>query len=127
MLFVWPDYSQSQCSGSTTLVLFLTSFTTSSINTLGDSHARFLVWPAWILFSLGITLFLIAYLAIVGSDYSRDEDSMKGPHSLVPSFFKHWCTNLRSVMPVAFDVGFSALLVRFIMFALWVLYIASEL
>lgn len=128
-LFVSPNYAQSECSGSTILVFFMVPFTTSSINELDGSHARFLLWPAWILFSLGLTLFLTAYLAKAGSDYSQAEQSSSAtmPNSTTP-VLRQWSSVLLNSLPQSCrDIDFSDLFVKAVMVGLWALFIASEL
>ena len=97
------------------------------MNDLGSSGGRYLLWPAWILFSLGITLFLTAYLAGVGSDYSRDEQSSgaTGLASTTP-VLRQWGSFLVSSLPLSLqDVDFVDLLVKAAVLALWAIYIAS--
>ena len=71
-LFVSPSYSQSECSGDTLVLLFLAPFRTRHINSFdsSDSGARFLIWPAWLLFCVGTTLVLTIILAVSSSDRS---------------------------------------------------------
>lgn len=71
-LFVSPQYSQSNCSGETIIIMFLAPFKTRNINSFDskESGARFLIWPAWLLFCVGTTLVLTIILAVSSSDRS---------------------------------------------------------
>ncbi|EIW52348.1 uncharacterized protein TRAVEDRAFT_156445 [Trametes versicolor FP-101664 SS1] len=66
VLFVSPAYSQKNCSGGTTLIFFLASFTASEIN---DKYM--VVWVFWLLFSLGITLGMTIMLALTSPARAR--------------------------------------------------------
>ncbi len=72
-LFVSPTYSQDYLNNSTQLVLFLAPFETGSINKTTDHpHAGgFLIWAAWILFCLSVTMLLVVNLAVSGSAHSQ--------------------------------------------------------
>ncbi|KAI0073010.1 hypothetical protein K474DRAFT_1711093 [Panus rudis PR-1116 ss-1] len=70
IMFVSPTYSQPECSGDTVLVIFLHPFRVRDIN----QGWSFVVWPFWLLFSLGITLVLTIVLAL--SSPSRAHDFM---------------------------------------------------
>lgn len=63
-LFVSPFYSQPECSGDTVIVMFLASFTTRTVNSFDGNGMRFLIWPMWLLFCLGVTLTLTILLAL---------------------------------------------------------------
>ncbi|KAF8150867.1 hypothetical protein B0H34DRAFT_801785 [Crassisporium funariophilum] len=52
MLFTDPEYAQKVCSPDTVVVLFAQRFTARAIN-----HHLYILWPIWLLFNLGITLF----------------------------------------------------------------------
>ncbi|KAI0088653.1 hypothetical protein BDY19DRAFT_178615 [Irpex rosettiformis] len=72
-LFVDPRYSQDYLNNSTFLVLFLAPFETGSINNSKEyPHAGgFLIWAAWILFCLMVTMGLVVNLAMSGSSHSQ--------------------------------------------------------
>lgn len=74
-LFVSPAYSQKECNGNTTLILFLTPFSTSSINSFDNNGIRFVVWPLWLLFCLGITLALTIILAVSSPERANPDSS----------------------------------------------------
>ena len=66
VLFVSPVYSQTNCSGETSLIFFLARFTAREIN---DKYMA--VWVLWLLFSLGITLFMTVVLALTSPARAR--------------------------------------------------------
>ncbi|KAI9068732.1 hypothetical protein FKP32DRAFT_1641846 [Trametes sanguinea] len=66
VLFVSPVYSQTNCSGDTVLLFFLARFTARDIN-----HKYMVVWVFWLLFSLGITLFMTITLAVTSPSRAR--------------------------------------------------------
>ncbi|KAL7279567.1 hypothetical protein ACG7TL_005967 [Trametes sanguinea] len=66
VLFVSPVYSQTNCSGDTVLMFFLARFTAREIN-----HKYMVVWVFWLLFSLGITLFMTITLAVTSPSRAR--------------------------------------------------------
>lgn len=111
------------------LVLFLVPFTTGSINSFDNAGARFLLWPAWIVFSLGITLFLMAYLASVGSNYSQQEPSSSSTAlSSTTPVLKQWGMVILNSLPSSVrEIDFVSVLVNSTMIVLWAVYIASEL
>ncbi|THG96081.1 hypothetical protein EW026_g5682 [Hermanssonia centrifuga] len=74
ILFVSPLYSQPECNNDTRLVLFLYPFDTGRINNL-DISRGFLVWPAWLLFSLGSTVCLTIILSLTGPSRANDPSS----------------------------------------------------
>ena len=76
-LFASPSYSQPLCSGDTVLVIFLFPFSTRRINSFDREGYRFLLWPLWLLFCLGVTLALTIILALSGSSRSEPEVSTR--------------------------------------------------
>ena len=66
VLFVSPVYSQTNCSGQTKLIFFLAPFTADEIN-----NKLMVVWVLWLLFSLGITLFMTVVLALTSPSRAR--------------------------------------------------------
>ncbi|KAI0671246.1 hypothetical protein C8Q78DRAFT_1131643 [Trametes maxima] len=66
VLFVSPVYSQTNCSGDTTLLFFLARFTARQIN-----RDYMVVWVFWLLFSLGITLAMTVVLALTSRRRAR--------------------------------------------------------
>ena len=79
ILFVSPVYDQPECSGDTRLVFFLYPFMTRNIN--GDD-AKFVVWPLWLLFSLGSTLGLTIILALSSPERAHDPITRQSTHSI---------------------------------------------
>ena len=74
-LFVSPYYGQPECSGDTIIIMFLTPFRTRDINSFDGNGLRFLVWPMWLLFCVGVTLFLTVILAVSSSFRANEEFS----------------------------------------------------
>ena len=73
-MFVWPVYSQSECSGDTTLVLFLHPFTASAI----DGSRKYALWPIYLLCSLSATLAL--WIRLVLSSSHRAHELLSRQH-----------------------------------------------
>ncbi|KAH9919156.1 uncharacterized protein BXZ73DRAFT_92098 [Epithele typhae] len=66
VLFVSPSYSQRNCSGETRLVFFVAAtFTAQDLN----DHMG--IWVTWLLFSLGITMFMTIMLALSSPTRAR--------------------------------------------------------
>ncbi|GBE85478.1 hypothetical protein SCP_0706650 [Sparassis crispa] len=61
ILFVSPAYNQTCINANTILVFFLKPITAKEIN-----DTTFVIWPLWLIFSLGITMILTIVLAISG-------------------------------------------------------------
>ncbi|KAI0738827.1 hypothetical protein C8Q80DRAFT_212488 [Daedaleopsis nitida] len=78
VLFVSPVYSQKECSGDTNLIFFLAPFTAREIN---DKYM--IVWVLWLLFSLGITLFMTIILALTSPVRARPWTQRSTPVSTV--------------------------------------------
>ena len=74
VLFVSPVYSQTNCSGETSLIFFLARFTAREIN---DKYMA--VWVLWLLFSLGITLFMTVVLALTSPARARPATLRSSP------------------------------------------------
>ena len=66
VLFVSPSYGQKNCSGDTKLRFFLVTFTAHEIN-----ERYMFVWVLWLLFSLGITMFMTIVLALTSPTRAR--------------------------------------------------------
>lgn len=128
-LFVSPSYAQPECSGTTQLVLFMFPSVTNSINDLDRSGARFLIWPAWILFSLCISLFFTAYLAKVGSIYSKEDPSSAATAlSSTTPVLKQWGSMILNALPSGVrDEDFGDIFVKGLAVGLWAMYISGKL
>lgn len=70
-LFVDNKYSQQELNNSTTLVMFMAPFETGSINNSRDHTGGYLIWAAWILFCLCVTMLLVTNLAMSGAAHSQ--------------------------------------------------------
>ncbi len=77
-LFVSPVYSQTNCSGDTKLIFFLARFTAREIN-----NKYMVVWVFWLLFSLGITLFMTIVLALTSPARARPPTIRSSPVSTI--------------------------------------------
>ncbi|KIP02938.1 hypothetical protein PHLGIDRAFT_122012 [Phlebiopsis gigantea 11061_1 CR5-6] len=67
-LFVSPHYSQPECSGNTTIIMFFKEYKTQDINLLDpETGHRSSIWPGWLLFCVGITAGLTVVLAVSSS------------------------------------------------------------
>lgn len=96
-LFVSPYYGQPECSGGTVVVMFLTPFRARDINSFDGNGLRFLVWPTWLLFCVGVTLSLTVILAVSSAfrateEFSRPSASVGGgttPATPVPLAWAH--------------------------------------
>ncbi|RDX44159.1 hypothetical protein OH76DRAFT_1559898 [Lentinus brumalis] len=76
-LFVSPVYSQTNCSGETGLIFFLHRFTAEYIN------SNMVVWVVWLLFSLGITMFMTIVLALTSPSRARPWTARSSPASTI--------------------------------------------
>ena len=76
VLFVSPSYGQKNCSGDTKLRFFLVSFTAHEIN-----ERYMFVWVLWLLFSLGITMFMTIVLALTSPTRARSTTLRSSPAS----------------------------------------------
>ena len=74
-LFVDHAYSQTNCSGVTTLIFFFHPFKAEYIN------SNMFVWVAWLLFSLGITMFMTIVLALTSPSRARPWTAKSSPGS----------------------------------------------
>jgi hypothetical protein len=70
-LFVDTKYSQKELNSSTKLVMFMVPFETGSINDSNHHLRGYLVWAAWILFCLCLTMLLVTNLAMSGAAHSQ--------------------------------------------------------
>lgn len=77
VMFVSPSYSQTDCSGNTVALLFFVPLTAKEIDYDGD----FFVWALWLVFNLGITLYLTTTLALSGGERSLASNPEHPPYS----------------------------------------------
>lgn len=129
-LFVsWQNYSQPECSGDTTIVMFLASFTVRNINNLDMHGVKFLIWPLWIFFSLGITLLLTVVLALSSpyraqAVFSRSTTGTTGRSTTTPVVMA-WAHIARQAIPSWKDKTRLLTLACYIVsFSLWSIYVA---
>ncbi|CAL1713780.1 unnamed protein product [Somion occarium] len=77
ILFVSPTYSQKECSGDTVLLFFLYPFRVRDVK-----GGKFVVWPFWLIFTLGITLALTINLALSSPNRAHDSLSRRSTISM---------------------------------------------
>ncbi|KAK7682320.1 hypothetical protein QCA50_014524 [Cerrena zonata] len=128
ILFVSPVYSQKECSGDTMLVLFLRPFQAGTIK-----GPKFVVWPLWLLFSLGITLWLTIILALSSPNRAHDSltrrstRSLSGGNSSSTPIYKQLVKSAWLAIPSWNDRSKLLIFIgNTLSFALWCLYLASS-
>ncbi|KAI0698128.1 hypothetical protein BC835DRAFT_691448 [Cytidiella melzeri] len=129
-LFVDPRYSQPELSDSTILVLFMIPFDTGSMNDADTHTAGFLIWAAWILFCLAVTMWLVANLAAAGSAHSQSllssVNSGTGMTSGTP-IGRQWESLIRETLLLKITMKQAKIgLKAFVFVALWVVFVVAS-
>lgn len=111
--------------------MFLKSFTVKNINSIEKDGARYLIWPLWIFFSLGTTLFLTIVLALSSpyraqAVFSRSTNVTTAPSSTTPVVVA-WAHMARQAIPSWKDKKRLLTLACYIFsFFLWCIYVACR-
>jgi len=108
-------------------VLFFHPFLTPDIN----SGLRFVIWPVWLLFSLGITLILTIVLTLSSPSRAHDttssESSTSSPYSTNTPLWTHLVKYAKEAIPSWRDRPKLLIFVGHIVsFALWCMYLAAS-
>jgi hypothetical protein len=99
VLFTSPSYFQPPCSGPTKLVLFGFTLTAHEIN-----NGKFVVWPIWLLFSIGSTLCWGIILVFSSSSKAHDAISRRQSRSMTEpdsaaDWVRSWGWSVRAMLP----------------------------